>query len=691
MKSNPCVVIPADLVRRAQAGDREAFGELYQRTGAVIYRTVCSMVRDDDTAWDILQNAYILAWRGLGGLEKPEAFLPWLRRIAVNETVRELSREKALTFTELAGDAEEEPQLPETREGYQPEIAADKKEAARLVREILEKLPEKQQLILGMYYYEQYSVREISEMLHVAPGTVKAQLYLGRKKVEAEVKRLEGEGVRLCGLSPMAFLVALEGKRELPKQAGKQAMRAVLAKTSGGPVVLTAKSAGGFFHTILGKVTAVALAAAVTAGGVFGVRALLRRGSASAGDVRPKETVLVTEPAPVPSEERSEMVPEELTGNPFDSVFASFDPTVLAAVENGPFPEGRSAPAVVWNEGEEDRLIIWPRHAGSTVSASRILYDGDGAFIEQTPTYSTVCGEGEGVGASLERPAEGPAWVVTVRTPDGEEASWVLTANSRYGTPRWEYLTCGSCTGQDADDFAGSVIYGSTAVQLLADTGYDTRVGNIYVYNILPYDDDNPFVRWGESRLCSVVRAFEPYDRDGASWMYNEWYADESTAWTKMQVQTVGDTCRLEAAVVHEMYIDEMSYRDYLAGKSSSDRSLAETVARQAELFEEKRMLGYVHPAEEGEELRFSLYGVLVYNPTLAAKTVSVTVNGEDAGEFSLTEGDFFTWIPLNYGDLPADRPVQVEARVTQTWFGDPEEAVLDLLPDMGSNFRGGR
>jgi hypothetical protein len=134
-----------------------------------------------------------------------------------------------------------------------------------------------------------------------------------------------------------------------------------------------------------------------------------------------------------------------------------------------------------------------------------------------------------------------------------------------------------------------------------------------------------------------------------------------------------------------------MSYRDYLAGKSSSDRTLAETVAGQAELFEEMRMFGYMHPAEEGEELRFSLYGVLVYNPTLAAKTVSITVNGEDAGEFSLTEGDFFTWIPLNYGDLPADRPVQVDARVTQTLFGTPEEAVLDLLPDMGSNFRGGR
>ena len=682
MNSNPYVEIPAELVRRARSGDREAFGELYQRSSAVIYRTVCSMVRSEDTAWDVLQNTYIRAWRGLGRLEKPEAFLPWLRRIAVNETVKELSREKALTFTELAGDAEEEPKLPETREGYQPEIAADNKEAARLVREILEKLPEKQQLILGMYYYEQYSVREISEMLHVAPGTVKAQLHLGRKKVEAEVKRLEGEGVRLCGLSPMAFLVALEGKRELPKQAGKQAMRAVLAKTSGEPVVLTAKAAGGFFHTVLGKVTAVALAAAVTAGGVLGVRALLRRESASAGDVRPPETVLAPE---------REDPGLEQTKNPFDSLFASFDPTVLAAVENGPFPEGSPAPAVVWNEGETDRLIIWPRHAGSTVSASRILYDGDGAFIEQTPTYSTVCGEGEGVGASLERPAEGPAWVVTVRTPDGEEASWVLTANSRYGTPRWEYLTCGSFTGQDADDFAGSVIYGSTAVQLLEDTGYDTRVGYSYVYNILPYDDDNPFVRWGESRLCSVVRAFEPYDRNGASWMYNEWYADESTVWTKKQVQTVGDTCRMEAAVVHEMYIDEMGYRDYLAGKSSSDRTLAETVAGQAELFEEMRMLGYMQPAEEGEELRFSLYGVLVYNPTLAAKTVSVTVNGEDAGEFSLTEGDFFTWIPLNYGDLPADRPVQVDARVTQTLFGTPEEAVLDLLPDMGSNFRGGR
>ena len=154
MNNKQNVEIPRELVLRAQAGDRDAFSELYQRSGAAIYRTICSMVQDEDLAWDIHQNSYIRAYNGLSKLEKPEAFLPWLRRIAVNEAIKALNKTQPLTFTELSGPEGEDPQFPETRDGYQPDVEIDKQEAARLVREILEKLPQNQRFIFFMYYYE---------------------------------------------------------------------------------------------------------------------------------------------------------------------------------------------------------------------------------------------------------------------------------------------------------------------------------------------------------------------------------------------------------------------------------------------------------------------------------------------------------------------------------------------------------
>ncbi len=320
MNNKQNVEIPRELVLRAQAGDRDAFSELYQRSGAAIYRTICSMVQDEDLAWDIHQNSYIRAYNGLSKLEKPEAFLPWLRRIAVNEAIKALNKTQPLTFTELSGPEGEDPQFPETRDGYQPDVEIDKQEAARLVREILEKLPQKQRLILGMYYYEEYNIREIADALQVTQGTVKTQLHLGRKKVEAAVRRLEAEGVRLYGLSPMAFLTALLGKQEPVRRTGTQAAKALLEKAapSGGePVVLTAKAVGsGFFHTALGRVTAVVLAAAVTAGGVMGWRALRERLNAPISDFQPVKTAeidTVSEPSSNPTEAQTENATEAPT------------------------------------------------------------------------------------------------------------------------------------------------------------------------------------------------------------------------------------------------------------------------------------------------------------------------------------------------------------------------------------------
>ncbi len=280
MKEMKYIEIAPELVRQAQNGDAAAFTELYQKSGTVIYRTVYSIVRDEDLAWDVHQNAYLLAWQNLSGLEKPELFLPWLRRIAVREAIRELKKDQPLCFTELANEEGDEPQFVETREDYQPELQIDKQEAARLVREILDQMPQKQKLIVGMYYYEQYSIKEIAEALNITQGTVKTQLHLGRKRVEAQVRRLEAQGVKLYGLTPMAFLGGLLNRMPLPAREPAYALAKTLTKagaagaktaaSASAPVVLHA--AKPFFSTVLGKVVLGVVAAGVVAGGAAGYR-----------------------------------------------------------------------------------------------------------------------------------------------------------------------------------------------------------------------------------------------------------------------------------------------------------------------------------------------------------------------------------------------------------------------------------
>ena len=300
MQTTESYGLTPDLIRKVQAGDDDAFSEFYHLSSPIVFRTIRAMVRDEALAQDIQQNTYLRAYRGIKQLENPAAVLPWLRRIAVNEAVTELSHKTPLTFTELAGEEDVELDFPEMRATYQPERQVDQKENARLVREILETLPEKQQLIVAMYYYEELSVKEVAKLLSIAQSTVTAQLSNGRKRIEAEVRKLEKQGVKLYGLSPMAFLLFLLRNQNPDRLAEKAAVEGILTKTTvlgSKPVALTAKAVGSsFYHTVAGKVSAVVLTAAVVTGGVLGISALYGPRSSPTGDVRPTESVILSDP-----------------------------------------------------------------------------------------------------------------------------------------------------------------------------------------------------------------------------------------------------------------------------------------------------------------------------------------------------------------------------------------------------------
>ena len=155
--------ISPELVEQAKAGDQAAFTELYQLTSKELYRSIRAMVKDEDLVWDIHQDTYLRAFRSLDKLKSNQAFLSWLRQIAVNVTATKMAKRVPMTFTELSDEEDKMPELPDERIEIQPELALDQKETSRLVHEIMAGLPEQQLMILGMRYYEDLSVKEIAD------------------------------------------------------------------------------------------------------------------------------------------------------------------------------------------------------------------------------------------------------------------------------------------------------------------------------------------------------------------------------------------------------------------------------------------------------------------------------------------------------------------------------------------------
>lgn len=201
-----------ELVGRARRGDTDAVSALYEQTYSKVYYTVKSMIKNEDDVLDVLQDAYLKAFTHLNSFEGGEKFLPWVKQIAANTARDRLRRKTPALFGELTADETQTPaeeRIPDERPAFLPEASLDAAETQRLIREILDGLPDDQRAVVGMYYYEELSVREIAEALGVSESAVKSRLLYARRKIEARVRDLEKKGTKLYGAAPLPFLLFL--------------------------------------------------------------------------------------------------------------------------------------------------------------------------------------------------------------------------------------------------------------------------------------------------------------------------------------------------------------------------------------------------------------------------------------------------------------------------------------------------
>lgn len=285
----------SSLVENARENDQEALAEIYEISSPAIYRAIRIMVKDEDTVYDILQDTYVKAFTRLDQLQNPDRLIPWIKMIANNLAKDWLKKSKPVFFTDMAGGEDQddlsfEESIEDERIDQNPEMAMDEKEVRRLVLEILDSLPEDQRMVIGMFYYEEMSVKDIAETLEISGNTVKSRLSYGRKKIKEQVLDLEKRGTKLYSLAPFVFFLYLLGKVDkvsaeplaqkvlpdvmeayskqtsghIPKQAGTGAVHSG-SKIAGTAAGTAAKHAGL-------KITALILTGVLGAGGVtYGV------------------------------------------------------------------------------------------------------------------------------------------------------------------------------------------------------------------------------------------------------------------------------------------------------------------------------------------------------------------------------------------------------------------------------------
>lgn len=219
------------MIERAKRNDQSAVTALYRCTYHSTYYTVKALIKDEDTAEDIIQDSYIKIFRNLYRLKKPENCKAWIQMVARNTAIDHLRRRKPILFSDITSlDTEDPANLPETSPENLPEVVVDRKETKRLMKKILKEIPEEQRIVIMMYYYEQIPVKRIAKELGISEGTVKSRLNYGRKKIEEKVLQLAKKGTKLYGLTAIPFLgLVLRSWSAVPVKPSSAVLRNILA------------------------------------------------------------------------------------------------------------------------------------------------------------------------------------------------------------------------------------------------------------------------------------------------------------------------------------------------------------------------------------------------------------------------------------------------------------------------------
>ncbi len=169
------------LVRACQENDRKAQGEIYKKFSPKMYAVCLRYCKNEPDAQDALQEAFILAFEKIDQFQFKGSFEGWLRRLTVNICLGRLRKKTFFAEADEKIRDEEEEEL-ELFEEEEDSISFNE------LLELIEQMPSSYQTVFTLYLIEDYSHKEIADMLHISEGTSKSNLSRGkawlRKKLE---------------------------------------------------------------------------------------------------------------------------------------------------------------------------------------------------------------------------------------------------------------------------------------------------------------------------------------------------------------------------------------------------------------------------------------------------------------------------------------------------------------------------
>jgi len=185
--------IDQQLVERVQRGDKQAFGLLVSKYQRKLARLLSRMIRDPAEVEDVVQEAFIKAYRALPSFRGDSAFYTWLYRIGINAAKNylvSLGRRASSRTDVLSEDAEGFEDADQLRDIDTPERLMMSRQVVEAVDEAMDHLPEELRMAIVLREIEGLSYEEIAEAMDCPIGTVRSRIFRARDAISEHLRPL---------------------------------------------------------------------------------------------------------------------------------------------------------------------------------------------------------------------------------------------------------------------------------------------------------------------------------------------------------------------------------------------------------------------------------------------------------------------------------------------------------------------
>ena len=173
-----------NLIQQCQAHDSKAQFEIYKMYSKPLYNTAYRIVKHEAEAEDVVQEAFLKAFKNMNSFSQKVPLMAWLKRIVVNESIEHQKKIKRYDF-DAQHKLEQEHALVEDEAAVAVDTSAL---SSTVLKEAIQQLPEREQLIVSLHLIEGYDYDEIQEITGLSYANCRTSFSRAKKRLQNELK-----------------------------------------------------------------------------------------------------------------------------------------------------------------------------------------------------------------------------------------------------------------------------------------------------------------------------------------------------------------------------------------------------------------------------------------------------------------------------------------------------------------------